>query len=122
MPKNLWMLGRRRLAPTRSVFCPAWESVIARFTMVVVFPSCSVGLVSRKTLPGRSIVANWIRVRRLRNASATGDLGSKCDTRSAWRESISGSMGASAGRRSTRRSMISRVSMCGMTPRTGTPR
>ena len=95
---------------------------MARLTITVVFPSWSVGLVSKKTLPGRSIVANWIRVRRLRNASAIGDFGSKWETRSAWRESVSGSREASAGRRSTRRSMISRESMCGMTPRTGTPR
>jgi hypothetical protein len=77
MPKNRWMLGRRMFAPISRVFWPLWAIVSARFTIVVVLPSCRVGLETTRTLPDRSIRANWIFVRRVRYASATGDFGSK---------------------------------------------
>ena len=66
MPKKRWRLGRRRLAPTRSVRWPFWAMVMARFTIVVVLPSCSVGLVTTSTLPCRSDRMNWMCVRSVR--------------------------------------------------------
>ncbi len=66
--------------------------------------------------------ANWMFVRRVRYASATGDFGSKCVMSSEWLKSASGSISASAGRRSRIRCTVSRESMCGITPSTGTPR
>ena len=116
------MLGRRMLPPISSVFWPLWAIVSARLTMVVVLPSCSVGLVTTSTLPPRSCRANWMCVRSVRYASATGDFGSKCVMSSAWLCSASGSIRARPGRRSMSRCIVSRGSMCGTMPSTGTSR
>ncbi len=110
------------LPPTSSVFWPPCAIVSARFTIVVVLPSWSVGLVTTSTLPPRSRRWNWTLVRSVRYASATGDFGSKCVMSSAWLVRTSGSICASAGRRSMRRCTVSRGSMCGMMPSTGTSR
>ena len=122
IPKKRWMDGRRMFAPMSRVFWPLWAIVRARFTIVVVLPSCKVGLDTTRTLPERSMRANWMLVRSVRYASATGDFGSKCVIRSEWLSSASGSIWASAGRRSRIRCTVSRESMCGTTPSTGTPR
>ena len=53
-------------SPIRSVFWPLWAMVSARFTIVVVLPSCSVGLVTTSTLPCRSVRTNWMFVRSVR--------------------------------------------------------
>ena len=66
IPKNRWMLGRRMFAPMSRVFCPLCAIVRARLTIVVVLPSCRVGLDTTRTLPERSMRANWMLVRSVR--------------------------------------------------------
>src|SRR5436190_2271899 len=61
---------------------PASARLVARFTEVTVLPSLAPALVSRITLGGAPGAEKRTWVRRLRKASAAGDLGSLIMTRS----------------------------------------
>src|SRR5438445_12373445 len=106
------MLGRRMFAPISKVFWPLWAIVRARFTIVVVLPSCGVGLDKTSTLPERSMRANWMLVRSVRYVSATGDFGSKCRFSSELLSSASGSNLALAGLHTRNRCTVSHEQYC----------
>src|SRR5437867_12560276 len=89
---------------------PASARLVARLSEVTVFPSLAPALVSRITLGGAPGAENSTAVRRLRNASAAGDLGSLIMMRSGpnpppfpFGPGVAGVAAAPAGRGSARR-------------------
>src|SRR5207249_3651823 len=81
-PSVRWQFGRRRSTSSRMTREPASARLVARFTEVTVLPSLAPALVSRMTLGGAPGAEKSTAVRRLRNASAAGDVGSLSMTRS----------------------------------------
>src|SRR5207247_7938737 len=79
-----WHLGWRRSASSRSTREPASASAVARLRLPTVLPSAATALVTTITLGGAPRAVKRTAVRRLRNASATCDHGSRRRTRSLW--------------------------------------
>ena len=75
------MRGRRRSQHTTSTRWPAPARATARLARVVVLPSRALALVSCRIRIGWSSPRNCTEVRRVRYASAAGDIGSCVDTR-----------------------------------------
>ena len=75
MPNALCRRGRRMSVSTSSTRSPDCAMVIARFTAVVVLPSCGAAEVTSSVLAGRSGVMNKRLVRIARHDSAIGDFG-----------------------------------------------
>src|SRR5208337_1195624 len=67
--------GRRKSASTIKTGPPLWAKDIARLQAVEVFPSPTCALVTSKVCGGRGAVESKTEVRRLRNASASGEDG-----------------------------------------------